>query len=95
MQSRSQIINKNKFTLQYLRDLCHESPILIISTNCGIGKYTFNKIIYDESNNLIFEYKLILDESFSDTRYIKYKLGEYFRLTAEQLIYTFKYYASS
>ena len=95
MQSRSQIIDKEKFTLQYLRDLCHESPILIINTSCGIGKYTFNKIIYDENNKLIFEYKLILDESFRDTCHIKYKLGEYFRLTSEQLIFTFKYYANS
>ena len=78
-----------------MRDLCRDSPILIINTPCGVGKYTFNKIIYDENNDVVFEYRLIGDELFRDTTNIRYNLGEYFRMTAEQLVYTFKYYANS
>ncbi len=95
MAIKNRIIEKETFNLNNLRDLCRDSPILVINTPCGVGKYTFNKIIYDENNDVVFEYRLIGDELFRDTTNIRYNLGEYFRMTAEQLVYTFKYYANS
>ena len=95
MLSKSSIINNKNFDLSYLREICLESPILVINTPCGLGKYTFNKIIYDFNNNLIFEYKLLIDESFKDTVFIKYNLGEYFKLSVDQLLFTIKNYNHS
>ena len=95
MISRNAVINKNKFDLSYLREICIQSPILIINTPCGLGKYTFNKIIYNAKNELIFEYKLLIDDSFKDTMNIRYNLGMYFELSADQLLYTFKSYSHS
>ena len=31
----------------YFSKLCNDSPYLIINTECGIGKYKFNKIGYN------------------------------------------------
>ena len=45
MATKNRIIEKETFNLNNLRDLCRDSPILIINTSCGVGKYTFNKII--------------------------------------------------
>ena len=34
----------------YLSELCYQSPFLIISTQCGVGKYQFNKIFINTTN---------------------------------------------
>lgn len=61
-------------------------PFLIISTPCGIGKYKFHKISYGEKNDLIFEYKIVDGGSNNDTE-IKYFIGNYYYLSALQLLY--------
>ena len=33
-----------------IKELCAESPFLVINTPCGIGKYKFNRIGYSNSN---------------------------------------------
>ena len=43
-------IKSNKAS--YLSELCYQSPFLIINTPCGVGKYKFNKIGYDNNNSL-------------------------------------------
>ena len=60
----------------YLSDLCNQSPFLIINTPCGIGKYKFNKVGYDNTNELILEYKLIDDDRYEDTNIIKHYIYE-------------------
>ena len=61
-------------------------PFLIISTPCGIGKYKFHKISYDKKNDLIFEYKIV-DEDNSAITKIKHFIGNYYYLSALQLLY--------
>ena len=79
----------------FLNELCSQSPFLVINTPCGIGKYKFNKIGYDKDDSLILEYTLVNDRKYTDTPNIMYKLGKYFYLSAEQVLYSFKYFANS
>ena len=79
----------------YIKELCFQVPFLVINTSCGIGKYKFNKIGYDNHDGLIIEYKLIIDRKYSDTPNILYKLGKFYYLSAEQVLYAFKYFANS
>ena len=87
--------NKIVSSKKSLKEICVEQPFLIINTSCGIGKYRFNKIGYDSKSKLIFEYSLIKDNNYKDTNNILFKLGEYYYLTAEQLLYAFKFFANS
>ena len=87
--------NKIVSSKKSLKEICVEQPFLIINTSCGIGKYKFNKIGYDQNNKLIFEYLLIKDTNYKDTTSILFKIGKYYYLTAEQLLYAFKFLANS
>jgi hypothetical protein len=87
--------NKTVSSKQSLKKICVEQPFLIINTSCGIGKYKFNKIGYNSKNKLIFEYSLIKDSNYKDTTIILFKLGKYYYLTAEQLLYAFKFLGNS
>ena len=78
-----------------IKELCFQVPFLVINTSCGFGKYKFNKIGYDKHDVLIIEYKLIIDRKYVDTPNILYKLGKYYYLSAEQILYAFKYFANS
>ena len=79
----------------YLGELCYQSPPLIINTPCGIGKYKFNKIGYDDNNSLVLEYIIMKDDKYNDTNSIIYKLGKFYYLSATQLLYALKYYANT
>ena len=74
-----------------LKSICKDKPFIVIITSCGIGKYRFNKIGYDSKQRLIFEYSLINDNNYKDTSSILFNLGKYYYLTAEQLLYAFKF----
>ena len=80
---------------EYYKELCFQTPLIDIKTPCGIGKYKYNKIGYDKDHALILEYTLIKDRKYTDTPNIMYKLGKYFYLSAEQVLYAFKYFANS
>ena len=93
--SEKKDINSDVRSKSFLNQLCHQSPFLVINTPCGIGKYKFNKIGYDDNKSLVLEYVLINDERYKDTSVISGKLGKYYYLTATQLLYAFKHYANS
>ena len=88
-------INSDIQSKSFLNKLCYKSPFLIINTSCGIGKYKFNKIGYDDNESLVLEYSLIEDERYKDTSVIFDKLGKFYYLSATQLLYAFKHYANS
>ena len=94
MDANISLINQKRIDLSCLRQICIESPIIVIKTPCGIGKYIFDQIYY-ENNNLAFQYRLIYDEKFEGYLKIKHNIGDYLKLTPEQLLYTFKFYANS
>ena len=95
LTSRKVLTDKSDLQKEYIRELCFQTPFIVINTPCGIGKYKFNKIGYDKDDTLILEYTLINDGKYTDTPNIMYKLGRYFYLSAEQVLYTFKYFANS
>ena len=95
LASRKVLNNKPDIQKEYIQELCFQTPFLVINTPCGIGKYKFNKIGYDKDDTLILEYTLINDGKYTDTPNIMYKLGKYFYLSAEQVLYAFKYVANT
>ena len=95
LTSRKPLSIKSDLRKEHIRELCFQTPLLVINTPCGVGKYKFNKIGYDKDDALILEYTLINDRKYTDTPNIMYKLGKYFYLTSEQVLYAFKYFANS
>jgi len=95
LTSRKILKTNSSTNKEYIRELCFQTPYLVINTSCGIGKYRFNKIGYDSKDELILEYTLVNDRKYHDTPNIKYKLGKYYYLSAEQVLYAFKYFANS
>ena len=80
---------------KYFTDLCKQLPLLVIKTQCGVGKYQFSSIGISKSSNLVIKYKLISDSDFKDNEKIAYYLGDYCYFNAEQFLYACKYYAVS
>ena len=87
--------NSIKSHYKSIKQLCDQSPFLLINTPCGIGRYKFNKVGYNDNNELILEYKLINDDRYKDSNIIKYYIGNYYYLSATQVLYAFNYIANS
>ena len=66
--SEKKQIKNNVNNESYIQELCDQSPFLIINTPCGVGKYKFNKIGYDNNNSLVLEYILIRDDKYKDSK---------------------------
>ena len=75
---------------EYLQEICKETPQITIGTQCGVGKYEFRSIGYRD-NELILEFKLIMDNKISDCERIAYNLGDRCVLTAAQYLYAYEY----
>ena len=94
LTSRKTLNSKSDVQKEYIKELCFQTPFLVINTPCGIGKYKFNKIGYDKDDALILEYTLIKDRKYTflvignkelvDHSALK-QLGEYQELTLEDL----------
>ena len=95
LTSRKILKTNSSSNKEYIRELCFQTPFLVINTSCGIGKYKFNKIGYDNNDDLVLEYILVNDRKYNDTPNISYKLGKFYYLSAEQVLYAFKYFANS
>ncbi|MBI44564.1 MAG: hypothetical protein CMG66_00145 [Candidatus Marinimicrobia bacterium] len=95
LASRKILNTSSSSNKKYIQELCFQTPFLVINTSCGIGKYKFNKIGYDSNDDLILEYILINDRKYNDTPNIMYKLGKYYYLSAQQVLYAFKYFANT
>ena len=95
LTKKEKVNKKNDDRKSFLREFCCQSPFLIINTGCGIGKYKFNKIGYDNNNSLVLEYIIMNDDKYKDTNSIVHKLGKFYYLSATQVLYAFKYYANT
>lgn len=89
------INDRIKSSRSSIKELCSQSPYLLINTPCGIGKYKFNKVGYNNKKELILEYKIINDDHYSDTSIIKHYIGKYYYLSAMQVLYASNYIANS
>ena len=95
LTSRKILKTNSSSNKEYIKELCFQTPFLVINTSCGIGKYKFNKIGYDNNDDLVLEYILVNDRKYNDTPNISYKLGKFYYLSAEQVLYAFKYFANT
>ena len=89
-QNRSLVEEINQ--AEYLQEICKETPKITIGTQCGIGMYEFKSIGYRD-NELVLEFKLIMDNKRSDCERIAYNLGNRCVLTAAQYLYAYEYNA--
>ena len=80
--------------LEYLNEVCLHSPSLLIDTKCGVGRYKFNKIGY-ENDQLIIEFELLIDSANRDVTNILHTIGNKCYLTVDQFLYALKFYASA
>ena len=76
----------------YLSQICNQNPYIILKTQCGTGRYSFQNISY-RNDELVLEFKLIADDNFGDTENIEYNIGNMCFLTASQYLYAFEYQA--
>ena len=77
---------------EYLHEICKAAPQITIGTQCGIGMYQFKSIGYRD-NELVLEFKLIMDKQRSDCEKIAYNIGDRCILTAAQYLYAYEYNA--
>ena len=89
-QNRSLVEEINQ--AEYLQEICKETPQITIGTQCGIGMYEFISIGYRD-NELILEFKLVMDNKRSDCERIAYNIGDRCVLTAAQYLYAYEYNA--
>ena len=89
------INNSIKLSHSSIKELCNQSPFLLINTPCGIGRYKFTKVGYNTTNELILEYKLLDDDGYEDTNIIRHYIGNYYYLSATQVLYASNYITNS
>ena len=87
-------LRKKLMKLEYLNEVCLHSPALLIDTKCGVGKYKFNKIGY-QNDKLIIEVKLLMDSANGDITSIVHTIGNKCYLTVDQFLYALKFYANA
>tara|TARA_Y100000588_G_C13766352_1_gene716237 strand:- start:349 stop:621 length:273 start_codon:yes stop_codon:yes gene_type:complete len=87
-------IKKRLMNLEYLNEVCIHSPSLLIDTKCGVARYKFNKIGY-QNDQLMIEFKLLVDSNNRDITNILYSIGNKCYLTVDQFLYALKFYASA
>ena len=87
-------IKQRLMSLEYLNEVCTQSPSLLIDTKCGVARYKFNKIGYQD-DQLIIEFKLLADSNNKDITNILYSIGSKCYLTVDQFLYALKFYASA
>lgn len=92
---------KGRFMRNYERDMksadylymvCREYPLLVISTESGIGKYHFNSIGFKQ-NRMLIEFNLIIDNHYIDSQCISENIGNKYYLTVNQFLDAYKKYA--
>ena len=72
--------------------VCREYPLLVISTESGVGKYHFSSIGFRQ-NRMLIEFNLIMDNDYIDSQFIQEKIGGKYYLTVNQFLNAYKKYA--
>ena len=77
--------------LEYLNEVCIQSSVNNRYT-MRYGRYKFSKLGY-QNDQLIIEFKLLLDIKSKDTSNILHTIGDKCYLTVDQFLYALKHYA--
>ena len=72
--------------------VCREYPLLVISTESGVGKYHFSSIGFRQ-NRMLIEFNLIMDNDYIDSQFIQDNIGGKYYLTVNQFLNAYKKYA--
>jgi len=91
-QRETNIILNQVDSTGYLSQLCNQNPYIILKTQCGTGRYSFQNISY-KNDELVLEFKLIDDDHYGDTENIAYNIGNMCFLSASQYLYACEYQA--
>ena len=83
----------NEMLNAYLRN--YERSIKISIYYDDLLRFQGSVTVYDKNDELILEYTLINDRKYNDTPNILFKLGRFYYLSSEQVLYAFKYFANS
>ena len=92
------MINQNRNLVEeinqaeYLQEICKATPQITIGTQCGVGMYEFKSIGYRD-NELVLEFRLVMDDKRTDCERIAYNIGNRCVLTAAQYLYAYEYNA--
>ena len=92
MENKNRTLVEEINQAEYLQEICKETPQIKIGTQCGVGMYEFKSIGYRD-NELVLEFKLVMDNKRSDCERIAYNLGSRCVLTAAQYLYAYEYNA--
>ena len=66
--------------------VCREYPLLVISTESGVGKYHFSSIGFKQ-NRMLIEFNLIMDNDYMDSQLIQDKIYYFFLVILNPLNY--------
>ena len=69
--------------------VCREYPLLVISTESGVGKYHFSSIGFKQ-NRMLIEFKLIMDNNYIDSQFIQENIGGKYYLTVKEFLDAYK-----
>ena len=83
---------KDTKSADYLYMVCREYPLLVISTESGVGKYHFSSIGFRQ-NRMLIEFNLIMDNDYIDSQFIQANIGVKYYLTVNQFLDAYKRYA--
>lgn len=79
---------------KYLGEVCKLLPTLLIKTQFGVGKYSFDKLAYQD-DELVLHFKLSKGNKQIIHDKIEHYLGDQFIVTADQYLYAYRWYAIS
>ena len=83
---------KDTMSADCLYMVCREYPLLVISTESGVGKYHFSSIGFKQ-NRMLIEFNLIMDHDYIDSQFIQENIGGKYYLTVNQFLDAYKKYA--
>ena len=81
--------NRDIQSADYLYMICRQNPLLVISTESGLGKYKFSCIGFKNSQMLL-EFTLMIDIEFEDSQTIHDDIGNKYYLTIDQYLNAYK-----
>ena len=81
--------DRDVHSADYLYMVCRQNPLLVISTESGVGRYKFSCIGFKQKRMLL-EFKLMIDSEFKDSQNIHEDIGDKYYLTIDEYLNAYK-----